>query len=100
MQNDPIWLHGEFWLAAAFAAVVKVTASPRASPLATVATVFIAVAGAALFTDWAAEVVVGVHDGGPKRYAIAALVAMSCEEVAKRIVRGKVDLLALWRGRK
>lgn len=74
----------EFWAAMLFAIIVKLRASPRLTIIGAGMTSIVAVTGALIFTEPAAEWL-DLH-GTAMQPAIAALVALTCEHVARLIL--------------
>ncbi len=87
----------EFWVAMVFAVLIKLRASPQLTRTSAVLTTVAAVMGALIFTD-PVNLWLGLGEGF--RYAVAALVALTCGHVARMLMALTVkDLLALWRGK-
>lgn len=88
----------EFWAAMALAAFIKLRASPRLTVWSAVITVVTAVLAALVFTlpllDWLDL------SGDIYIAAVAALVALSAEHIARQIIDTKlVELIRAWRGK-
>jgi hypothetical protein len=88
----------EFWAAMALAAFIKLRASPRLTVVGAAVTVVTAVLAALVFTlpllDWldlSGDIYVA---------AVAALVALSAEHIARQIMDMKIiELIRAWRGK-
>lgn len=88
----------EFWVAMIFAVFVKVRASKKITVLGAAFTIATAVLSALVFTgpllDWL--------DLSGETYvaAVAALVALSAEHIARQLMETRVvDLIRAWRGK-
>ena len=96
---EPLWKQPLFWAAIIFATAVKWRASPSVSLVGSAISTVAAIAGALVFTepitDWLA---IG---GTNTRFAVAGLVALTCEHLG-RILLGLTlaDLASIWRGGK
>lgn len=88
----------EFWVAMVFAVLVKLRASPTLTRGAAVTTTISAVAGALIFTG-PMTAYLGL-DATTMQFAVAALVALTCEHVARLVLNlTPKDVLDLWRGK-
>ena len=97
-MNDLI-LDPAFWIATLVAVVVKIRASPRAGFINACITTLVAVGSALVFTN----PVLRYLELSPDDYApaVAALVALTAEHLARQIVGIRiVDLIAAWRGKR
>jgi hypothetical protein len=87
----------EFWVAMALAALIKLRASPRITAFSAFVTVLVGVLAALVLTDPVLEFL-GLA-GGSYTHAVAALVALSCEHIARQILELRiVELIRAWRG--
>lgn len=87
----------EFWVAMAAAALLKLRASPRITVFGSIVTITTAVLSALIFTRPVLEWL--KLDGEIHTAAVAALVALSAEHIARQLLELKVlDLLKAWRG--
>lgn len=88
----------EFWVAMAFAVLIKLRASPTLTRVGAVLTTVAAVTGALVFTKpitaW-----MGL-DAETMQFAVAALVALTCEHVARLVLNTTIaDAVKMWRGK-
>jgi len=88
----------EFWIAMLVAAVLKARASPPQSRKGAVSSIFAGVGAAAIFTGPIAAYI-GVAD--PEfSYAVAALVFLTAEHVARAILSLTLaDIIKIYRGK-
>ena len=88
----------EFWIAMIFAMLVKLKASQRLTKTQTAMTVAVSVTGALLFTEPVYNYFGFTGDTG--RYACCAIVALTCEDLARKIMGlSPQELINLWRGK-
>lgn len=93
-----LFLSFEFWVAMLFAVVMKLRASPSLTKVSAAITTLAAVSGALVFTG-PAHAWLGLAGDGSKA-AVAALVALTCEHVARLLMQMSIkDALDLWRGK-
>lgn len=98
MDENPLWLRWEFWAAMLFAVAVKFRASRKLTLLPGLASTVAAIAGALVFTDPAVK---WLEVSGESRYAVAALVGLTCEHIGRMLVEGRFsEALDLFRGKK
>lgn len=89
----------EFWLAMAFAIVMKLKASPRITIVGAVMTTISAVTCALVFTE---PVMAWLElDSAIYTYAVCALIALTGEHLAREILKITIDeAVRAWRGGK
>ena len=88
----------EFWIAMAFAIVVKIKSSTQLTRSQVVLTVVCAISGALVFTEPAYNYF--EFTGDSAKFAVASIVALSCEHLARMVMTLTMqDILALWRGK-
>lgn len=88
----------EFWLAMAAAAFIKLRASPKLSVGGAIATVVTAVLSALVFTRPLLDYL--ELSGDVYVAAVAALVALSAEHLARQILDMKLtEIIRAWRGK-
>lgn len=88
----------EFWVAMLFGMAVKLRYSAQLTPMQRVLTVIVSVTGSLLFTETIYDML--GFTGENAKFACAALVALSCEELARNVMlMSPKDLLNLWRGK-
>lgn len=89
----------QFWVAVLLAAMLKLRASPRLTFWASVVTVIVGFLSALVFTAPVLDVL--QLDGDTYVPAVAALVALSTEHLARQVLDARlIDLLKIWRGGK
>ena len=94
-----LWKEWGFWLAIAFATAVKWRVSPAVSLAAAAVSTVAAITGALLFTDPVVDFLALGH--GRWNFAVAALVALTCEHIGRLLLGLSLDdLVKLIRGQK
>lgn len=89
----------EFWVAMFLAVVLKLGSSPKISSRSAAIASATAVASALIFTQPIVDML--ELSSETYTYAVAALVALSAEHVARQILTLSLsDLVAIWRGKK
>lgn len=87
----------EFWIAMSFASVIKIKASPRLTLIGSLITIAAAVSSALIFTLPLLDFF--ELTGDMYVAAVAALVALSAEHIARQVLDLKiVELIKAWRG--
>lgn len=95
---DPLWRHPEFWAAMVFVVLVKYRAQPTIGFLGSALGAVIAVLGAMVFTGAAVDVL--GFEGENWTFAVAGLVALTCEHIARMLLDvTPSDLIKWWRGK-
>lgn len=88
----------EFWVAMVFASVIKISASPRLTIKGSIITILAAVTAALIFTAPLIDFL--ELSGDIYVSAIAALVALSAEHLARQIIDLDIKaLIRVWRGK-
>lgn len=88
----------EFWIAMVFAIIIKLRASPTITWIGAILTTVSAVSGALIFTEPLTEYL--ALNGEGVTFAVAALVALSCEHVARIVLNTTLaDFIRMWRGK-
>lgn len=88
----------EFWVAMAFAIVVKIKSSTQLTKAQAALTVVVAVSGALIFTEPVYLYLGFVSESA--KFATASVVALSCEHIARMILTMTMqDIISLWRGK-
>lgn len=93
-----LWASVEFWMAMLAASLIKLRASHKLTFWGSVLTIVTAVAAALVFTVPLINYL--ELTGDVYRNAVAALVALSAEHVARQVMDVKLsDIIRLWRGK-